>query len=81
MEARGRFNPGILDGEIPTAFHVQRAATQAEQVAEILKSGKAFSASGNWNLCESRIGNAGVTLMAQKKQLELNENARQAARC
>ena len=34
------------------------------------------SASGQWNLCESRTGNAGVTIMAQKKQLEINENAR-----
>ena len=43
----------------------------------MLKAGKAFSASGQWNLCDSRIGNAGVTLKAQKRQLEMNENARQ----
>jgi hypothetical protein len=28
-------------------------------VEELLKAGKAFSASGQWNLCDSRIGNAG----------------------
>jgi hypothetical protein len=77
IERPGRgFNPGIFDASIPTAVRVERAATAALQVDELLKSGKAFSASGQWNLCESRIGNAGVTIMAQKKQLEINENAR-----
>ena len=71
-----RFNPGIFDASIPTAAHVNRADTEEEQVEEMLKAGKAFSASGQWNLCESRIGNAGVTIRAQKRQLELNENAR-----
>ena len=75
-EADG-FNPGIFDAAIPTAAHVQRAKTAAEQAEQLLMSGKAFSASGQWNHCESRIGNAGVTLMAQKMQLQLNETARQ----
>ena len=70
------FNPGIFDTVIPTAAHVQRAATEDAQIEELLKSGKAFSASGQWNFCESRIGNAGVTLMAQKRQLQLNETVR-----
>lgn len=70
------FNPGIFDAVIPTAAHVQRAATENAQIEELLKTGKAFSASGQWNFCESRIGNAGVTLMAQKRQLQLNETAR-----
>ena len=43
---------------------------------ELIKAGKVFSASGQWNLCESRIGNAGVTIRAQKQQLQLNEDAR-----
>ena len=77
VESIGRgFNPGIFDGSIPTAVRVERAATEALQVEELLKSGKGFVASGQWNLCESRIGNAGVTIMAQKKQLEMSENAR-----
>lgn len=75
VEASG-FNPGIFDAVIPTAAHVQRAATEAGQVAELLQNNKAFSASGQWSSCESRIGNAGVTIQAQKMQLELNENAR-----
>jgi hypothetical protein len=54
------FNPGIFDALIPTAAHVQRAATENAQIEELLKSGKAFSASGRWNFCESRVGNAGV---------------------
>jgi hypothetical protein len=72
VEAAG-FNPGIFDAIIPTAIPVQRADTEEEQVAQLLSSGKAFSASGQWNLCASRIGNAGVTLRAQKQQLAINE--------
>ncbi len=41
------------------------------------KTAEAFSAAGQLNHSESRIGNAGVTLMlAQKEQLRLNEAAR-----
>jgi hypothetical protein len=72
----GGFNPGIFDAAIPSAVHVERALTEDEQVEALLKGGKAFSASGQWNMCDSRIGNAGVTLKAQKKQLQLNEEAR-----
>ncbi|KAI2498864.1 hypothetical protein MHU86_5353 [Fragilaria crotonensis] len=43
----------------------------------MVNSRKAFSAGGQWEHCESRIGNAGVrTLTAQKQQLQLNEAAR-----
>jgi hypothetical protein len=70
------FNAGIFDAAIPCAIHVQRAETESLQVEDLLKSGKAFSASGQWNFCDSRIGNAGVTLRAQKEQLQLNEEAR-----
>jgi hypothetical protein len=70
------FNPEIFDAVIPMAVHVERAATRAAQVEELLKNNKAFSASGQWNHVESRIGNAGVTLEAQKQQIMLNESAR-----
>jgi hypothetical protein len=69
-------NPGIFDASIPMAVHVERAETAAAQVEQLLQNNKAFSASGQWNHCESRIGNAGVTLMAQKQQLRINEAAR-----
>jgi hypothetical protein len=69
------FNPGIFDATIPTAAQVNRAETEDEQVEELIKAG-VFSAAGQWNRCESRIGNAGVTLKAQKQQLKLNEDAR-----
>ena len=72
---RDGFNPGIFDAMIPTAAHIQRAATENAQIEELFKSGKAFSASGQWNFCESRIGNAGVTLHAQKQQIQLNGTA------
>jgi hypothetical protein len=75
VEAAG-FNPGIFDAAIPTAAHIHRATTETAQVEQLLKSGKAFSASGQWNFCESRIGNAGVTIRAQKQQLQMNGTAR-----
>jgi hypothetical protein len=65
IESKG-FNPGIYDAAIPSAAHVQRAETEDAEVEELLKSGKEFSASGQWNVCESSIGNAGVTLQVQK---------------
>jgi hypothetical protein len=73
VEAERRLNPGIFDATIPSAVHVDRAATKELQVQELLKGGKAFSESGLWNMCDSRIGNAGVTLRAQKRQHEINE--------
>ena len=58
-------------------MHVDGAVTAEQQVEELLKSGKAlFSASGQWSMCDSRIGNAGVALMAQKRQLAMNEEVR-----
>jgi hypothetical protein len=55
------FNPGILDSAVPTApVHVERSSTAKAQVEQLLKSGKAFSASVQWNMCDSRICNAGV---------------------
>ena len=39
------FNPGIFDAAIPSALHVEKAETEEEQVEELLKNGKAFSAS------------------------------------
>ncbi len=78
IEGEHGFNPGIFDAAIPTASHVERANTEAEQVEDLHKAGEVFSASGQWNFCESRIGgNAGVTIKAKKKQLEINELARQ----
>jgi Tfp pilus assembly protein FimV len=58
------------------AVHVDRAETEAAQVEQLLQSGKAFSASGQWNFYDSQFGNAGVTLRTQKQQLALNEAAR-----
>ncbi len=68
--------PGIFEATIPMVVHVERAETEAAQVEQLLKSGKAFSASGQCNHCDSRIGNAGVTLRAQKQQLQINEATR-----
>jgi hypothetical protein len=70
------FNAGILDSVVPSAVHVDWASTAEEQVEQLLNNGKAFSASGHWNLCDSRIGNAGVTLIAQKRRLARNEEQR-----
>ena len=71
------FNPaGILYGAIPRPVHVERAATKAGQVPELLSScGKAFAASRQWNHCEFRLGNAQMTLQAsqQQQQRQMNE--------
>jgi hypothetical protein len=70
IESKG-FNPGIHDAAIPTTAYVQSAETEdAHQVEELLKSGKVFSASGQRNFYKYRIENAGVTLRAQKIQLQ-----------
>ena len=69
------FNFGIFDTAIPTAVHVLRSQTDAKQIEDLLKGGKAFSASGQWNYCNSRIGIT-VTIQAQKRQLQLNEAVR-----
>jgi hypothetical protein len=67
LESMDGINPGIFSSSIPTAMHVARAETEDEQVEALIKAGKAFSASGQeWNMCDSRIGNAAVTLKAQK---------------
>ena len=58
------------------AVHVGRAATEAAQVEELLKSWKAFLVSGQWNFCASSIGNTGMTLRAQNEQLQRNEALR-----
>jgi hypothetical protein len=39
-------NPGVFDAEILSAVHVQREATEEAQTEDLVKSGKAFSASG-----------------------------------
>jgi hypothetical protein len=44
------FNPDIFDARIPTSVHVKQAATVELQAEELLKSGKAFSASGHWSI-------------------------------
>jgi hypothetical protein len=65
------FNPGVFDAAIPMAVHDERAVTEAAQVEQLLTSGKAFFAPGQWIFRALRIGNA-----AQKQQLLLNETAR-----
>lgn len=52
------FNLGIFHATIPKAPipHVDRTLTDAEQVAQLLRSKKAFSASRQWtNFCYSHI--------------------------
>jgi hypothetical protein len=47
----------MFNAAIPTATKVNsRAQTKKEeQMEELLKSGRAFSASKQWNFCDSRI--------------------------
>jgi hypothetical protein len=56
------FNPGIFDAAISSAVHEERALTEEEQVEALFKNGKAFSASYQWNNCESRIGKEAASI-------------------
>jgi hypothetical protein len=64
-------NPGVFNGAIPVARHVARVEDEDEQVKQLLAQKGAFSASALWNICGTRVGNAGVALKAQKAQLAL----------
>ena len=64
-------NAGVFDATIPVAARTQRVTDEDEQVKALLESKTAFSASGLWNTCGTRIGNAHVVLRAQKEQVEL----------
>ena len=66
------FNPGIFDAKIPTAKHVERVEDEDEQVRQLLAQKGAFCSSARWNVCGTRVGNAGVVLRAQKEQLALD---------
>ena len=58
VESQCGFNPGVFDATIPSAVHVERAATQDAQVEELLKSSKAFShpqVSGTYVIQESEM--------------------------
>jgi hypothetical protein len=66
------FNPGIFDAEVPTAKHVERVEDEDEQVRQLLAQKGAFCSSALWNVCGTRVGNAGVVLRAQKEQLALD---------
>ena len=65
------FNPGIFDAEIPTAQQIVRPETEDEQVKQLLDEKGAFSASAQWRICGTRIGNSAVTLRAQKELLRI----------
>jgi hypothetical protein len=72
------FNPGIFDAAIPVAKHVERAEDEDEQVRLLLEQKGAFSSSALWNICGTRVGNAGVVIRAQREQLAV-EAAKVAA--
>ena len=78
VEEQG-FNPGAFDALIPVATHVETAETKAEQVEPLLQSSKAFSASGLWNHCQSRIGHAGVTVRAKRTASDYEASRLQVA--
>jgi hypothetical protein len=67
------FNRGVFDAEIPVARPVERVDDEDEQVKQLVEQKGAFSASALWNICGTRIGNAAVTLRAQKMLLAAEE--------
>ena len=54
------------------AKQMEREADEDNQMKVLLAKKGAFSASGLWKNCGTRIGNASVVLRAQKEQLELD---------
>ena len=60
-------------GETLTRQRLQRIDGEDEQVQKLLKRKGAFSAAAIWNICGTRVGNARVTLRAQREQLALEE--------
>ena len=66
------FNAGVFDASIPMAARLKRVLDEEEQVKELVERKGAFSTTGLWNVCGSRIGNSGVALRAQKAQLALD---------
>ena len=65
-------NAGVFDGRIPVAKQVEREVDEDNQVRQLLAKKGTFSASGLWNVCATRIGNASVVLRAQREQLVLD---------
>jgi hypothetical protein len=79
VEGHG-FNPEKFDTAIPrTAAHVAMSTNRRGTHGGVAQTGEAFSASRQWNFCDSGIGNAGATIRAQKNQLEWNETVRTEA--
>jgi hypothetical protein len=72
------FNPGIFDATIPEAKHIERNDNEDEQVRQLVEQKGAFSSSALWNICGTRVGNAGVVIRAQREQLAV-EAAKVAA--
>ena len=67
------FNRGVFDAAIPVACPVEQVDDEEEQVKQLVEQKGAFSASALWNICGTRIGNASVTLRAQRMLLEIEE--------
>ena len=66
-------NHGVLDASIPVVTRLERAIDEDEQVKQLLDQKGAFSVSALWNICGTRVGNARVTLRAQREQLAIDE--------
>lgn len=64
-------NAGVFDVSIPTATMSRRISDEDAQVQELLQSKGAFSASGLWNICSTRVGNANVVIRAQQAHLKV----------
>jgi hypothetical protein len=59
------------------AVHVERALTEEKQVEALLKQRwQGLMVFSQWNMCNSRIDNEGVTLNEDQKKLQLNEHER-----
>ena len=64
---------GAYDATFPVAPVLERIDGEDAQVQKLVRRKGAFSAAAIWNICETRAGNARVTLRAQRVQLALDE--------
>jgi len=70
---RQGLNGGVFDVALPVSRQLNRVHDEDMQVQQLLAQKGAFSASGLWNSCGTRIGNARVALRAQKEQIAIND--------
>ena len=77
--ARDGFNYEVLSEEIPKATKIRRKETEKEQMEELLKNKKTFSASGIFMHTKNMVFNSETLLKAERITLAQMKDKKQAA--